>query len=177
MTVTPLPPATPTPANMKPAMHAPAVAPAVTPLALFLALKGEFARVGFKSNPKPAAAFKGVVLEKVTFGVFRAGINYANMATVKAGIAAGERDEVGPLPWGEWVNFPYVITHKGHTYLRLATVKGGKMEVTYKVNGVVVTKDEFNGYLTPSAAAGGGPVDVFTIKAENLLEVNGVEAA
>ena len=38
----------------------------------FLACKGQFASVTFKSNPKPAAAFKGVVLEKIVSNVFRA---------------------------------------------------------------------------------------------------------
>jgi hypothetical protein len=145
----------------------------------FFNIKGTFAKVTFKSNPKPAAAFKGVDLMKVTTGVFRAGINYANMAVVKDAIANGDKDGVGPLPWGVWDKFPFTITHKGDTYLRLATAVGGKVTTDYFVNGVKVDKADFDGYLTPSAAAGrpaGDDLIVFTIKAANLIAVNGVDA-
>ena len=58
--------------------------------------KGNFVKAYWKSNPSPAAAHKKtVVLEKVTAGVVRAGINYANLSAVKDAIEAGERGEVG----------------------------------------------------------------------------------
>ena len=67
-----------------------------------LSCKGNFVKVFWKSNPSPAAIHKknGVVLEKVTNAVVRAGIDFANLTSVKEGIANGERGEVQSLPWG-----------------------------------------------------------------------------
>lgn len=146
-------------------------------LTAFLSCKGQFASVTFKSNPKPCAASKGVELEKTTSGVFRAGINFANLASVKEGIANGERGEVQSLPWGEWVQFPFVIQHKGERFLRLTVAPNPSIKVTFKVNGVEVSKDEFESHLPPSARsdakADKAPTEVFTIKEANLLSFNG----
>jgi hypothetical protein len=134
-------------------------------LTAFLSCKGQFASVTFKSNPKPCAASKGVELEKTTSGVFRAGINFANLASVKEGIANGERGEVQSLPWGEWVQFPFVIQHKGERFLRLTVAPNPSI------------KDEFESHLPPSARsdakADKAPTEVFTIKEANLLSFNG----
>jgi hypothetical protein len=146
-------------------------------LAAFLSCKGQFASVTFKSNPKPAASSKGVMLEKVTTGVFRAGINFANISSVKDGIASNERGEVQPLAWGEWVNFPFVIAHKGENFLRLTVASGKVMSVTFSVNGVEVSREEFETHLIPSARseakADKAPVEVITIKEANLISFNG----
>jgi len=140
----------------------------------FLSAAGQFASVTFKSNPKPAASFKGVVLEKTTTGVFRSGINFANLASTKEEFATGERTEVQPLAWGEWETFPFVIAHKGERFLRLTTVKGVKSKQTFKVNGVEVTKDEFESFLVPSARSDAKtPTEVFNIKESNLVSFNG----
>ena len=140
----------------------------------FLTAAGQFASVTFKSNPKPAASFKGVVLEKVTTGVFRSGVNFANLTSVKEGIESNERGEVQPLAWGSWENFPFVIAHKGERFLRLTTVNGMKSKSTFKVNGVEVTKDEFEQFLVPSARSENKtPTEVFNIKEANLVSFNG----
>ena len=134
--------------------------------------KGQFVSVSFKTSKKPAASFKGTVLEKMTSGVFRAGINFANLSSVKEGIANNERGEVQSLPWGEWVSFPYIIAHKGEQYVRLYPTEGCKCEVKYLVNGVEVSKDEFNGYLTPSdAKPSDKPLECFTVKASNIVSL------
>lgn len=116
--------------------------------------KGSFVKANWKSNPKPAAAHKGVLLEKVTSAVCRAGINFANLSAVKAGIESGERGEVQELPWGTWKQFPHVIEHKGEEYIRLYPSDGNNHHATslYYTNGVEVTKEEFAKYLTPSEA-------------------------
>lgn len=140
----------------------------------FLAAAGQFASVTFKSTPAPAAKFKGVMLEKTTTGVFRSGVNFANLTSVKEGIANSERGEVQSLSWGEWVNFPFVIAHKGERFLRLTTVNGVKSKSTFKVNGVEVSKDEFEQFLVPSARSENKtPTEVFNIKESNLVSFNG----
>jgi hypothetical protein len=155
-------------------MHTANTASSSNVINAFLTAAGQFASVTFKSNPKPAASFKGVVLEKVTTGVFRSGVNFANLTSVKDGIESNERGEVQPLAWGSWENFPFVISHKGERFLRLTTVNGMKSKSTFKVNGVEVSKDEFEQFLVPSARSENKtPTEVFNIKEANLVSFNG----
>lgn len=139
--------------------------------------KGRFVKAAWKSNPKPAAAFKTVVLEKHTVGVVQAGVEFQNLSAVKEAIAAGERGEVQPLPWGEWSMYPYIIEHKGSEYVRLYP-SGGAGHVpktTYYANGEVVSKEVFATFLTPSDAKkvlGGADEErplCFSVKAENIM--------
>lgn len=115
--------------------------------------KGQFACCSFTSTIKGAAAHKDKVLTKRTTGVFRSGINYANLFSVKEGIASGERGEVQSLPWGEWALHPWIIIHKDVEYVRLFPVEGQRSTVVYYVDGVEVDKATFQIYLTPSQCA------------------------
>ena len=136
--------------------------------------KGQFVNVAWKSQKKPAAAFKGVQLEKITAGVVRAGINFANQATIKSGIANGERGEVQPLTWGAWKQFPYIIEHNGSEYVRLYLSKGNKLKTRYRVNGEIVSKEKFATYLTPSESKklfSSKAPDCLSVKVENLLAI------
>jgi hypothetical protein len=135
----------------------------------FLAARGNFVKVSFQTEKKPAAAHKGNTLQKFTTGVFRAGINFANLGSVKDAIANGERGAVQPLPWGEWQQFPYVIKHKESFYLRLYPAKNAKVETTYLVNGQITTKADFDSYLTPSDAKSPDKFECFTVKCENVI--------
>lgn len=149
--------------------------------------KGSFVKAAWKSNPKPAAAFKNILLEKNTVAVVRSGINFANLSAVKDAIAAGERsEEIGELPWGTWYFdklsqkswFPYVIEHKDELYLRLYPSDGNNHKVNsiYYVDGQEVDKNVFASYLTNSEAKkildpdGEKPL-CFTIKLKNLLDL------
>ncbi len=149
--------------------------------------KGNFVKAAWKSNPKPAAAHKDILLEKQTVAVVQAGVNYANLSAVKDAIAAGERGEVQELPWGVWYTdklsgkswFPHVIEHKDELYLRLYPSHGNnhKTRSIYYVDGVEVTKEEYAKYLTNSEARkilDPKEEDVplcFTIKLKNLLDL------
>lgn len=138
----------------------------------FMECKGSFLAVEFTTEKAPRAEFKGTRLAKRVRMVARAGIDYANLSSVREGIASGERGEVQPLPWGEWFAFPYVIAHKGGYYFRLYPVAGSVPSVTYTVNGETVDRDTFAGYLTPSERAkmeSGDRPDCFTVKAENCV--------
>ncbi len=139
--------------------------------------KGQFVKASWKSNPKPAAAYKNVKLEKHSIAVVQAGVNYANLSAVKEGIANGERGEVQELPWGTWKQFPYIIEHKGQEYIRLypSTTGNHKTSTKYFVNDTEVDKNEFAAYLTPSEAKSlfdpEKEVLCFTIKSENILGI------
>jgi hypothetical protein len=60
-----------------------------------------------------------LLIVKRTSAYVRAGIEYANLAVVKDAVANGERSEVESLPWGEWLKYPFIISHKGKEYVRL----------------------------------------------------------
>lgn len=137
----------------------------------FMACRGQFIAVEFTStSTKPRAEFKGVSLAKRVRMVARAGIDFARMATVREGIANGERGEVQPLAWGEWESFPYVIAHKGERYYRLYPVAGSVPTVIYTVDGEEVSREVWAGYLTPSDRAkmeSGDRPACITVKAGN----------
>lgn len=138
--------------------------------------KGQFVKVFWKSNPTPSAKHKtSVVLEKVTEGVCRAGIEYTNLKPVKEAIERGEKSENEPLPWGSWMLYPYLIEHKGSIYIRLYPSEANNPKSKFLVNGEEVTKDVFATYLTPSEAKKllepkeeDRPL-CFTVKMENIL--------
>ena len=153
---------------------------------------GQFVKASWRSNPKPAASFKEVLLEKHTIAIVQTGVNFANLSSVKQGIADGERGEVQELPWGSWFIdpvtekswFPYVITHRSKgsdedtLYLRLYP-SGADNHIpksVFLVDGVTVDKNVFARYLTPSESKKllDPTVDkplCFTIKLKNLLDI------
>jgi hypothetical protein len=142
--------------------------------------KGQFISATFKTETKPAAIHKGTILEKRTSGVFRAGLSFENLSSVKEAIENGERDEVGSLPFGEWEIYPFTILHtpKGETnkvrYVRLYPTKNAsqRIKVLYLVNGTEVTKEQYLNYLTPSEkekALQGNPRECFNVKHKNIL--------
>jgi hypothetical protein len=150
-------------------------------LSNFFKGKGQFMRAAWKSNPKPAAAHKGVVLEKRTTTIVRSGLDFANLSSVKAGIESGERGPVQELPFGEWAYFPYLIKYEkeGNTnyYLRMYPTDTTPT-VRYFANSQEVDKETFASYLTPSEAkkltGEKEKPECFTIKMENVLSTEEV---
>jgi hypothetical protein len=118
-------------------------------------------QVEWTSTVRPAAAHKGVRLEKITRATVMTGVEYQ-------ALAANVGRETGHLPWGEWAVYPWVITHKGQDYARLYTVDGS-LSTTYLVEGRAVSRDTFGGYLTPAARDRKRPTGgTITVKMENL---------
>ena len=81
---------------------------------------------------------------KRTSAHVRCGIDYANLASVQAGIASGERGEVQPLPvWQEWAHAPFILRHKGNgtEYIRLfpSSFANLKPTVEYFIDGTPAT--------------------------------------
>jgi len=106
--------------------------------------------VEWQTEVKPAAAWKGHTLTKVTRAIVQTGVDFAALAV------NGDR-ETGALPWGEWHAFPYVIEHKGQHYARLYCVDG-TIRSEYFVDGIDVDRQMFETYLTPSQRGGKRPV-------------------
>jgi hypothetical protein len=121
--------------------------------------------VEWQTEVKPAAAWRTHTLTKVTTAVVMTGVEYRNLAV-------NSEVETGALPWGEWSQYPYVVTHKGNDYLRVNTVDG-TVKTRYFVDGIDVSRDEFLGYLTPSQRQTNRPNGgTLTIKASNMRLVD-----
>jgi len=145
--------------------------------------KGQYISAIFQTEKKGSAQHKAVRLEKRTSGTFRAGLSFENLASVKEGIEAGERSEVGSLPFGRWEKFPYTILHtpakttQEIRYVRLYPSLNAthRVSVQYLANGVEVSKEQFASYLTPSERKEmlepAKQVECFTIKHGNLLQL------
>ena len=93
--------------------------------------KGTFAIARIVSKKKPLASFKQHDITKVVLCTVRSGIEYRNLKENKD-------KKINSLPWGEWSDYPYLITHKGQRYLRLYL--GQSLKVFYLVDGVKVSK-------------------------------------
>lgn len=116
-------------------------------------------------------------VEKRTRAWVRTGIDYKNLASVKQGIASGERDEVQPLPsWQEWGEFPYILRHKtqGTEYVRLfpATFANLVPTVEYFIDGVPATKAEIEPLVTAKEKRERDePAAVFNVKVNSILAI------
>ncbi len=119
--------------------------------------------IEFHSDPKPAAKHASRRLRKVTTVLAMTGTEFRNLRENK------DR-ETGSLPWGSWMPGaePFVIQHRGRDYARLYCVDNS-IRCIYTVDGEVVTRDEFNGYLTPSAANAKRPIGgCITVKMDGI---------
>lgn len=121
--------------------------------------------VEWQTETVPAAKWRGHTLTKITRAVAMTGVEYKDLAV-------NAETETGALPWGEWSQYPYVVTHKGTDYLRIYTVDG-TLRTSYFVDGIDVSRDEFLGYLTPSQRDAKRPNGgCLTIKASNVRLVD-----
>lgn len=120
--------------------------------------------VAWTTSVKPAAAHAGRALRKFTTAMVMTGAKYAELA-VNSDIQTGD------LPWGQWAEFPHIITHKDKEYARLY-VLDGTIHTTYVVDGEPVDRDTFNGYLTPSQANASKPNGgCITVTLDNIKTV------
>jgi hypothetical protein len=148
-------------------------------LSLVQPQSGRHVHVEFKSEATPAAAFKTHKLEKFTKGAYRVGISFENLKGVREGIENGER-EVPQAPKGKkWVLYPFHLQNLAETtdYLRLYFPTGGAIQipqVSYRVDGIEVSKEKYNSFLTPSDAAPkkrDPNLDLFDVKMKNVISI------
>lgn len=150
-------------------------------LETMLNAKGQYVTARWKSIVKTSAQYSDLNIEKITSAVVRAGIDFANLSSVKEGIENGERGEVKPLKWGSWKQFPYIIEHtkksgEYNEYVRLYPSNSPNHipSVSYFVDGVKTTKNEIMEYLTPSDAkklTSGEKPECFTLTSTNILDI------
>ena len=117
--------------------------------------------VEWTSEVTPAARWRSHTLVKRTTAIAMTGATFA-------GLVENADRETGELPWGEWSEHPYVISHKGRDYARLNVVDG-TIRTTYTVDGFDVERDAFLAYLTPSQREVKRPVGgTITVKMDGL---------
>ena len=120
---------------------------------------------------------KGVdsIVEKVTRIVVSSGKTYDNQALVKEGREDGTLpEENAGLPWGQWAEFPYHITHKEQDYVRFYSASGVAFEpkVEYYLNGVQVDKATIQPLCLASEFPSRTEAPLaMTVKAENVKAI------
>lgn len=105
----------------------------------------------------------------------RVGVTYDNIQAVQDGRADGTLPaENAGLPWGEWIEFPYTIGHKGETYVRCTLLKNNfrRAPVFTLVDGTEIAKAD----VMPLALASEFKEKdedsvVFNIKLSSILDV------
>ena len=137
--------------------------------------RGRHVKVTWQRPAKLLKAAESIVVSKRTSAWVRSGIDYANLSVVREGIANGQRDEVQPLPWGEWIQFPFIIGHKGTEYVRLypASFDNLRPEVEWSINGRPSTYEKVEQYLVSSEKQKGREDQplCFTVKAESVIDI------
>jgi hypothetical protein len=141
-------------------------------LELLMSRKGQIVTV---TTTRPVKMKKGQAeVTKTSEFQCRVGVNYENMAAVKEGRASGELPaENAGLPWGEWLEFPYTIGHKGETYVRCTMLNNAfrRAPVFTLADGSVVDKETVKAGALASEFREGDDNLVFNIKVSSLVEV------
>jgi len=102
----------------------------------------------------------------------RVGVTYDNIQAVKDKRASGELPaENQGLPWGEWIEFPYIIGHKDDVFVRCTTINSGNTWPTvYVSEGREISVDSVKQMAYASEFAE-RERDVFNIRVSSLQEV------
>lgn len=103
----------------------------------------------------------------------RVGVTYDNIQAVKDKRADGTlpKENQG-LPWGEWVDFPYFIAHKGEYYVRCTVLRNAfRKAPSFTRGGIEISKEEAQIACLASEFSGGDDNDVFNIKVSSITAV------
>lgn len=143
---------------------------------LFNRQPGTHVSVSWEKKLKVRAGVLQVVSKRVK-GVFRAGITYDNKTDVQAAREAGllPAENTG-LPWGQWIQFPYHIQHKGKDYVRLYPASMElPMTVEYFIDGKPATAEECKPLcLSSEFKADKEKPLCLTVSAENINQIAAV---
>lgn len=132
---------------------------------------------------RPVKTFKasGVIVTKRTSAYVRAGINFANLSSVKNAIEAGERGEVQALPsCQEWESFPFILRHKtkGTQYVRLFPPANGfdnlpKPQTEWTLNGQPSSYAQVEPHLLAEEKPDGSVPECYALTADYVKEIAG----
>jgi hypothetical protein len=138
-------------------------------LSMLLTRKGQFMRVSWKREMKVRKGTTSLI-EKVVVAVCRAGIEYDNREIVQEKRESGELPaENAGLPWGQWLVYPYVISHKGQLYIRLYPATGMKAHREFFLNGISARREEIEALCLASEFRDDAEEPLcFTVKLESI---------
>jgi hypothetical protein len=146
------------------------------PVANLLTFKGQI--VTLKTIRELKMKKGAAAVKKISRFQARIGCNYDNLKAVKEKRAEGTLPaENQGLPFGEWLVPNYVIKSNGVLYFRCTAVHNDASvrEATFvDENGNVITKEVAMENALASEKTERDALDVFTIKVQNIVEVNGV---
>ena len=130
---------------------------------------------------RPCKVRKGVVavIAKAVRMVGRMGIEYDNQNEVQEKREGGDLPAVNAgLPWGKWLEYPWLIEHNGKLYLRLynGTSTTTTPRVAFFIDGIPTTKEAVAHYLLASELAEKSG-DCFTCAIENLTHLHHEQVA
>jgi hypothetical protein len=116
------------------------------------------------------------LVEKVTSMIIRGGIEYDNQKVVVEGREDGTLpEENAGLPWGDWSEYPYHISHKGSDYARFYMASGISFEpkTEYYLDGKLTTKAKVEHLCLASEfrKSEEPPPLAMTIKADNVRAI------
>lgn len=142
--------------------------------------RGQSLNVRLVSTVDCLAAHRGNIVQKVTEMTVISGISFENRIDVREAIAAGERGEVGQLPWGQWKQFPHVIEHKGADYIRLYLPSEAQRNagfsrpttVNWTCNGLPIDSNEAIRLCGSKAMSKENAAGCMTVKAQNLAIIS-----
>ena len=148
--------------------------------------KGEMLKVCFSSNVKTLKGVAAIVTKTTTTHAI-AGIELANRKEIREAIEAGERGELGKLPWGAWRKgfYPFIIDHtpKGSAesveYFRFypptatqAEKFNLRSEVVFTLSdGSVISREEAMTYCGAEAKVSESRPDCFSPRCSSVVSV------
>lgn len=134
----------------------------------FCSIKGQFFSIVWRREMKTRKSTTSKV-EKMVSGVFRAGLDYDNKASVQDKRESGELPAVNQgLPWGSWLLFPHIISHKGNLYLRIYPTNANQVRAEYFLNGESARREEVEPLCLASEFAEREQAECITVKLSNV---------
>lgn len=130
--------------------------------------RGQFVTIITKRKGNLRVAYQKNIVEKLSTFQVQIGVDYASKVD----------HTPGPLPWGEWVQFPYLIQHNEKLYIRCTKFRGAKVIAQWYLNGKPVEKEEIAHMLLASEnRERTGPDEnvVFTICVNDIVNPNNKE--
>ena len=131
---------------------------------------GSYVKMVWKSPKKTFKTHSGDIVEKVSVGVNRLGVDYSHLKSVNR--------PANELSYGEYMKGleKFIIEYNGSYLLRVypSKSKNHKIKSTYYLNGKPTTKEYLiaNGICSESMLSGStNELDCFNIKLDNLISI------
>lgn len=139
-------------------------------------LKGQFCSITYRRPLKLLKEYvnKGMVGEKLTSMMVRAGVDYTHIQNVIEKNESGELKSDGLLRGRKWIFFPYILQSEktGKLLFRFYTVKGKRANSRYFIDGNEVAEEVLPTYcLSSEYREREGTLDCFDLPIETILNV------